>query len=59
MQRLFIDGIDGLMDRATQLKGDAVYDTSPDIFNFATYYADLIPGTLNPTEILLAKAMIK
>jgi len=42
MQRLFTSGIDGLMSRDTQLKGDRVYDTSADKFSFATYYKDLL-----------------
>ncbi|MGN6395030.1 MAG: neuraminidase-like domain-containing protein [Mucilaginibacter sp.] len=51
MERLFVGGIDGFMDRETQLKGDAVYDTSIDKFDFAKYYADKpirpLPGPNN------------
>ncbi|MEO6630731.1 MAG: neuraminidase-like domain-containing protein, partial [Mucilaginibacter sp.] len=44
MQRLFITGVDGLMDRGTQLKGDAVFDMATDKFDFASYYSDIIAG---------------
>jgi hypothetical protein len=42
MERLFTNGVDGLMSRETQLKGDAVYDNSPDKFNFSTYYPNTV-----------------
>ena len=47
MQRVFISGIDGLMDRNTQLKGDITYDTSTGQFNFATYYKSFLFGANN------------
>jgi hypothetical protein len=41
-RRLFFDGIDGLMDRDTQLKGDFGYDPSPDKFSFHDYFQPVI-----------------
>jgi hypothetical protein len=38
MRQLFTKGIDGLMSRTTQLKGDVAYDPSPNKFNFQSYY---------------------
>jgi hypothetical protein len=42
MRQLFNKGIDGLMSRQTQLKGDAVYDLNPANFSFNDTY---IPQT--------------
>jgi hypothetical protein len=39
MRRLFKGGIDALMNRDTQLKGDIAYDQSPDKFSFKDYYS--------------------
>ncbi|MEO6358536.1 MAG: neuraminidase-like domain-containing protein, partial [Ferruginibacter sp.] len=39
MRQLFNKGIDGLMSRQTQLKGDIAYDTNPAKFSFNTTYA--------------------
>ncbi len=39
MRQLFNKGIDGLMSRQTQLKGDIAYDADPTKFNFNTTYA--------------------
>lgn len=38
MRQLFNKGIDGLMSRQTQLKGDVAYDSDPRKFNFNTTY---------------------
>ncbi|HLZ85731.1 MAG TPA: hypothetical protein VKQ52_00770, partial [Puia sp.] len=38
MRTLFTQGIDGLMNRDTQLKGDVAYDTSTGKFDFKAYY---------------------
>ncbi|HYJ62162.1 MAG TPA: neuraminidase-like domain-containing protein, partial [Parafilimonas sp.] len=38
MRQLFNKGIDGLMSRQTQLKGDIAYDSDPTKFNFNTTY---------------------
>ena len=38
MRQLFNKGIDGLMSRQTQLKGDIAYDNNPAKFNFNTTY---------------------
>lgn len=42
MERLFLKGIDGLMERDTQLLGDPIYDATIKKFNFASYYNDLV-----------------
>jgi hypothetical protein len=39
MRQLFNKGIDGLMSRQTQLKGDVAYDPDPAKFNFNATYA--------------------
>ena len=39
IRQLFNKGIDGLMSRQTQLKGDIAYDKDPTKFNFNTTYA--------------------
>ena len=39
IRQLFNKGIDGLMSRQTQLKGDIAYDSNPAKFNFNTTYA--------------------
>ncbi|MDN3657127.1 neuraminidase-like domain-containing protein [Ferruginibacter paludis] len=39
MRQLFNKGIDGLMSRQTQLKGDIAYDPNPAKFSFNTTYA--------------------
>jgi hypothetical protein len=41
-ERLFLKGIDGLMDRDTQLLGDPVYDLSTNQFKFSSFYSDLV-----------------
>jgi hypothetical protein len=38
MRQLFSKGIDGLMSRQTQLKGDVAYDSDPFKFSFAATY---------------------
>lgn len=43
MRQLFTGGIDALMSRDTQLKGDIAYDSSPNKFSFKDYYS---PTTL-------------
>lgn len=45
MKTLFKEGIDGLMSRNTQLKGDPIYDKSTNQFNFATFYPELVAGS--------------
>jgi len=43
IQQLFANGIGGLMDRTTQLKGDFGYDADdPDKFDFGTYFQPVI-----------------
>lgn len=39
MRQLFTGGIDALMSRSTQLKGDVAYDTSSGKFSFKDYYS--------------------
>jgi len=43
-QRLFTNGVDGLMDRETQLKGDFGYDSTPGQFSFQNYFQPVISG---------------
>jgi Tc toxin complex TcA C-terminal TcB-binding domain/Neuraminidase-like domain len=50
-RQLFTKGIDGLMERDTQLKGDIAYDPAPDKFNFKNYYnpgAEVYSGSAAP-----------
>ena len=42
LKRLFVNGIDGLMERDTQLKGDIAYDPDPNKVSFQQYFN---PGT--------------
>jgi len=44
VQRLFIGGIDGMMDRETQLKGDFGYDGASGQFSFKDYFQPVISG---------------
>jgi hypothetical protein len=44
MQQLFSGGIDGLMSRTTQLKGDFGYDPDPAKFDFEKYFQPVISG---------------
>lgn len=44
IQQLFANGINGLMDRTTQLKGDVVYDASTNKFDFKSYFQPVING---------------
>lgn len=48
MRQLFSGGIDALMNRDTQLKGDIAYDSSSDKFSFKDYY--------NPTSLVYDEA---
>lgn len=38
MRQLFTEGVDGLMKRETQLKGDIAFDPNPAKFSFQKYY---------------------
>jgi hypothetical protein len=49
MRQLFKAGIDGLMDRKTQLKGDVAYDSSLNKFNFQKYF--------EPTPVVYSDAL--
>jgi hypothetical protein len=44
VRRLFTTGIDGLMDRETQLKGDFGFDPEPAAFNFVDYFKPVVSG---------------
>lgn len=53
MRVLFTKGVDGLMSRDTQLKGDVAYDSNPDKFNFKDFYnpsALVYNDALNPAS---------
>lgn len=43
-QRLFANGIDGFMERDTQLKGDFGYDKSANKFDFQKYFQPVVAG---------------
>lgn len=49
MRMLFTKGIDGLMSRGTQFKGDIAYDHSPGKFSFKNYY--------QPTSLVYSDAL--
>ncbi|MDO3641762.1 neuraminidase-like domain-containing protein [Mucilaginibacter sp. L3T2-6] len=49
LKTLFNDGIDGLMDRNTQLLGDVTYDNRTGQFDFASFYPDFVAGVLDTT----------